>query len=91
MLQDPDEYLFERDARKRKNRAEACPAWADRSAIRRIYAECVRHSKQFGIAMKVIHIHPLRGRRAWGLHVAENLKVVSEQYAELYLRAKPPR
>lgn len=34
--------------------------------------------------MKVIHVIPIRGRTRCGLHIAENLKVVSESYAELY-------
>lgn len=84
LLQNPVEYLFERDARKRRNTAQACPGWADREAIRHIYAECVRLSRQYRIGMKVIHIWPIRGRKSSGLHIAENLRVVSESYAELY-------
>ncbi len=84
LLADSEEYLFERDARKRSNTARACPGWADRDAIRRIYAECVRLSRQYRIGMKVIHIYPVRHKRFSGLHMAENLKVVSESYAELY-------
>jgi len=84
LLENPEEYLFERDARKRRNLAQACPKWVDRRAIRRVYEECVRLSKQMHIGMRVIHVIPIRGRKCSGLHMAENLKVVSESYAELY-------
>jgi hypothetical protein len=84
MLKDPEEYLFEREYRKRRAVKQATPVWADRGAIRRVYMEAVRLSRQMGIGMRVIHVSPIRGRKVSGLHLAENLKVVSESYAERY-------
>lgn len=84
MLDDPAEYLFEREYRKRQALIKACPSWVDREAIRRIYAESVRLSRQLGVGMKVIHVIPIRDRKASGLHIPENLKVVSQSYADLY-------
>ncbi len=53
------------------------PSWADRSQIKQIYAEAVRLSRESGIKYHVDHEIPLFGRRVSGLHIAENLRVIT--------------
>lgn len=53
------------------------PKWADHDAIARIYRECYRLTHRTKIVHHVDHILPLQGRKVSGLHVAENLRVVT--------------
>jgi hypothetical protein len=63
----------ERQAQKRR----AMPAWADRTAIVEKYAEAARLTAETGIPHEVDHVVPICGRDACGLHVADNLRVVT--------------
>ena len=54
-------------------------AWADKKAIRRVYAERDRLNAQGGERYVVDHIIPCNGRKVSGLHVAENLRVITWQ------------
>lgn len=61
-----------RDARK----LQATPAWADLSAIERLYEEAQRVSQETGTPHHVDHIVPLAGHEVCGLHVETNLRVI---------------
>lgn len=50
----------------------ATPPWADKDAIKAVYAE----SERLGADFAVDHIVPLCGETVCGLHVAENLRVL---------------
>ena len=53
------------------------PPWADREAIRAVYAECRRLTKKTGVQHHVDHIDPICGTIVSGLHVHTNLRVVT--------------
>ena len=63
----------------RRNRAlyEATPPWADLAAIREIYKKCAEINASSDTKYVVDHIVPLRGRNVCGLHIAENLRIIS--------------
>lgn len=56
---------------------QATPSWADHAAINAIYAEAVRLEKETGIKHHVDHIYPLQSKYLCGLHVAENLQILT--------------
>ena len=74
--QNPDKErakVMRRIARKK----QATPPWADHAAINAIYAEAVRLEKETGIKHHVDHIYPLQSKYLCGLHVAENLQILT--------------
>lgn len=67
------EWERARVARKLK----AMPAWADREAIKKIYEEAARRTAVTGVKHSVDHFYPLQGKTVCGLHVANNLQVLT--------------
>lgn len=57
----------------------ATPPWVDRKALRAIYVECARISRETGVMHHVDHIIPLRNPNVCGLHVVANLRIVTAE------------
>lgn len=57
--------------------ALATPIWRDRAAIRAIYAEARRLTEETGIQYHVDHFYPLQGDLCCGLHVHQNLRILT--------------
>ena len=74
--QDNKDKLRARDAKRRALELHACPSWADLEAIKAIYAEARRLSRETGIFYHVDHIYPLVNPYMCGLHVPENLQII---------------
>jgi len=53
------------------------PLWADRFAIEEIYKESARLTAETGIKHEVDHYYPLQGSGVSGLHVENNLQILT--------------
>lgn len=53
------------------------PAWADKEKIKAIYMEAQRLTEETGIPHEVDHFYPLQGRFVSGLHVENNLQILT--------------
>lgn len=63
-------------AKRRVAKLQRTPPWANQDAIRAIYAEAVRLTRETGIEHHVDHTIPLQGELVSGLHVENNLQVL---------------
>lgn len=57
-------------------RGSRIPIWADRQAMRILYREARRLTKETGIPHEVDHVIPLNNPIVCGLHVETNLRIV---------------
>ncbi len=67
-------YIVER----RKKRNKSMPPWADKKAIRNMYLEARRLTKVTGVKHEVDHIIPSNHKLVCGLHVENNLQILTE-------------
>jgi len=66
-------------AKRRAAEKQAMPSWADKKAIRAVYAEAERLTRETGIPHHVDHCVPLNSPLVSGLHVAANLQVLTAE------------
>jgi hypothetical protein len=55
----------------------ASPSWRDRDKIREIYQEARDLTQLTGVLHEVDHFYPLQGHLCCGLHIPENLRVIT--------------
>jgi len=55
------------------------PSWADKEKIKEIYTQAVLMEKETGIKYEVDHIIPLNGEYVSGLHVHNNLQILTKR------------
>lgn len=85
----PDKVVAEGRERARLFKLDnpsAIPKWADRSAIRAVYEEAARRTREEGILYTVDHVIPLKGVNVCGLHVENNLQVITKPENDLKWR-----
>lgn len=68
-----------RNAKREADKLRATPAWADLAAIERVYQLARDVTELTGVEHEVDHIVPLRGKLVCGLHVENNLQVLTRQ------------
>lgn len=68
---------FANAASRRARQRNAVPAWAERAAIRAVYREARRLTEVTGVKHSVDHYYPLAGEDVCGLHVVENLRIIT--------------
>jgi hypothetical protein len=62
---------------RRAEKIKRTPAWADMDRIKAVYAEAQRVTSATGIPHTVDHDVPLRGVKVSGLHIHQNLRVIT--------------
>lgn len=67
----------QRTMRRYAFRIKATPSWADRDAINSIYRQAAELTESTGVKHHVDHYYPLRGKMVCGLHVENNLIVIT--------------
>ena len=68
-----------RRAKQRAKRLLRIPPWADLGAIAAVYRECAEKCRRTGREYEVDHIVPLLGENVSGLHVANNLRIITKR------------
>lgn len=75
---DENPGLYRAHFKKRQQlKRNAMPAWANEAAIRLIYDECSRISKETGVKHHVDHYYPLKNDLVCGLHNEFNLRIIT--------------
>lgn len=64
-------------AKRRAQKLQATPGWADLKAIEAIYVEAKRLTEETGVQHEVDHVVPLNGKNVCGLHVEWNLQILT--------------
>lgn len=70
-------YFAYYESKKRVLKVQRTPSWSDLFKIRLIHEERDRISKETGVPHAVDHIVPLQGKLVCGLHVPENLQILT--------------
>ena len=65
------------NAKRRAAKLQATPPWADLKAIEEIYQDAQDIQWLAEEPLHVDHIYPLQGKTMCGLHVPENLRIIS--------------
>lgn len=71
------EAAISRERRKTTLRHEATPPWVDKVAVKELYREARRLTKETGTKYHVDHIVPLRSKVVCGLHWEGNMRVIT--------------
>jgi len=68
-----------KNAKRRARKLKATPLWVDHDKIKEIYKECEVINKKTSEKHVVDHIIPLQGENVCGLHIFENLRIITEK------------
>ena len=63
--------------KRRAAKLNATVVWANECKIKELYAKCTRLNEKSNIQYQVDHIYPLQGDNVCGLHVENNLQIIT--------------
>jgi len=69
--------IREQSSRKYAKKKKAVPSWANKNKIQETYEKAVELTKEKNVMYHVDHIYPLRSKWMCGLHVENNLQIVT--------------
>lgn len=78
-------------AHRRAAKLQRTPPWANQEAIRLIYAIAARVTRETGVKHHVDHYYPLQGKTVSGLHVPENLQLLTAHENMVKHNRMPPQ
>lgn len=67
-------------AKRAAKKKQALVPWANHEAIRALYAEAARLTRETGIRHEVDHVYPLQGELVSGLHWEGNLQILTKAH-----------
>lgn len=70
-------YLVVKTRKRQAHVARATPSWADEVTIQAVYDAAADRTLETGVKHEVDHYYPLTSAQVCGLHVAENLRVIT--------------
>ncbi len=71
--------VLSRNAKRRADKKNATPSWADIERIKGLYKLATYLSRKYGIKIHVDHIVPLNGNNVCGLHTLSNLQLLKAE------------
>jgi hypothetical protein len=66
-------------AERRARKLRQTPSWADKEAVEAVYLEAQLKTEETGVSHHVDHMVPLKGETVSGLHVQDNLQVLTSE------------
>ena len=66
-------------AKRTALKKQAIPSWANLETIKKIYQEAIVLTKATGVPHEVDHIYPLQSKYMCGLHVENNLQILTKK------------
>lgn len=76
---DREAYIMRARRRQAHISEKATPAWANMEKIKQIYVQAKELSEKHGIEYHVDHIIPLLGKNVSGLHIENNLQILTAE------------
>jgi 5-methylcytosine-specific restriction endonuclease McrA len=67
------------NSKRRAIKKQAIPLWVNEKAIKKVYKKAVELTKATGIPHEVDHIFPLKSKYMCGLHVENNLQILTKK------------
>jgi hypothetical protein len=71
--------IIAKKAKRKAAKHRASVAWASETAMRTMYREAARLTRETGIRHEVDHYYPLQGELVCGLHCEANLQILTKE------------